>query len=127
MPGAAGICMRRNSPYAPLRASITHHGQGSGGAERQGRVGIKLFNLVLADLGPGLLRRGVEIEAARLREFLGGAGIGREALATVRSAALDGEPVAAAGLADGLGSAGDEGASGAAEPAPVLLTVAEAV
>ncbi len=69
LPGAAGICMRRNSPYAALRGDITHGRASSDGAVREtgrGLLTVKLFNQTLLDLGPDLLRRGVILPWARL-------------------------------------------------------------
>ncbi|BFR49097.1 hypothetical protein RVX_R21580 [Nitratidesulfovibrio sp. HK-II] len=80
LPGAAGIAMRRNSPYAALRAAITHHEQG-GGTEaqsasadtpRQGRVHLRLFNLVMRDHAARLLAAGVEAPAGGVARYLAG-------------------------------------------------------
>jgi len=82
LPGAAGIAMRRNSPYAALRAAITHH-EGGDGADAQnayadtprlGRVHLRLFNLVMRDHAARLLAAGVEATAGAVARYLAGDG-----------------------------------------------------
>jgi hypothetical protein len=70
MPGLVGATLRRGGYYAAMRAAITHGAEraadGDGG-ERVVRV--KLFNLLIAELGPVLLARGIVLardEAAAL-------------------------------------------------------------
>jgi len=74
LPGAAGICMRRDSPYAALRGDITFGREkedGAGdGAGKRGLIELKLFNQILMDLGPRFLERGVVIPWKRLRARL---------------------------------------------------------
>lgn len=72
MPGLAGASLRRQGPFAPLRAQITHAPAGSLLAEKEGRVFLKLFNLALLELGPVFLARGVRVESGYAREFLAG-------------------------------------------------------
>lgn len=71
LPGAAGICMRRDSPYAALRGDITfgrEEGDGAGKSIGQrGLIEVKLFNQVLMDRGPRFLEQGVVIPWKRLR------------------------------------------------------------
>lgn len=78
LPGAAGIAMRRNSPYAALRAAITHREE-DGGTEagcapeegpRQGRVHLRLFNLVMRDHAARLLAAGVDAPAVAVVRYL---------------------------------------------------------
>lgn len=70
MPGAVGISMRRESPFGALRAAITHAGGETADAARPGRVTIRLFNFIVADLGGYFLRRGVVVPVERLVRFL---------------------------------------------------------
>jgi hypothetical protein len=60
MPGLVGAVMRRSGFYAALRQGITHHEE-SGGAVTadRGTVRVKLFNLLLPELGPLILARGI--------------------------------------------------------------------
>lgn len=76
LPGAAGIAMRRNSPYAALRGAITHgargepdQGDGEASADRsvpavrEGVVHLRLFNLVMREHAERMLAAGVDAPA----------------------------------------------------------------
>lgn len=69
MPGLVGAAMRRGGHYASFRDSITHKADdvlpGSGAC----LVRLKLFNLVMEELGPPLLREGVMVEMSELTDF----------------------------------------------------------
>lgn len=68
MPGIVGAMMRMGSPYAAMRDSITVR---PGEALSQGKeivVLLKLFNVILSDMGPGFLEEGILLE----REMLAG-------------------------------------------------------
>ena len=71
MPGLVGAVMRRSGFYAALRQGITHHGE-AGGAPTgcRGTVRMKLFNLLLPELGPVLLAHGILVEPAELAELM---------------------------------------------------------
>lgn len=70
MPGLVGATLRRGGAYASLRNAITYHEAGKACVRGEGWVGIKLFNLMMAELGPGLLRQGVLVHAADLAALL---------------------------------------------------------
>lgn len=70
MPGLLGATMRVGSHYASMRSKISHHSDKAEVKPGEGRVLLKLFNLLIRDLGPVLLRRGVWIAGGRLEEFL---------------------------------------------------------
>jgi hypothetical protein len=70
MPGLVGATLRRGGAYSSFRSAITYHETGKACMSGEGWVNIKLFNLLMAELGPGLLRQGVLIKAADLAEFL---------------------------------------------------------
>lgn len=70
MPGLVGATMRRGGYYSAMRSSITHTDDRRNGEDRIGTVRIKLFNILLAELGPDFLRRGVVVTAAEMTEFL---------------------------------------------------------
>jgi len=95
MPGLVGAVMRRNSPYAALRESISYQkdcyavgetkgggskaeardptdGEAGGGAGRSPeiRVGVKLFNSVMTDRGPEVLARGIYLRGEAAVEAL---------------------------------------------------------
>ncbi|MBL0225275.1 MAG: hypothetical protein IPQ16_06780 [Geobacteraceae bacterium] len=70
MPGLVGATMRRGGFYAALRQGISHVSGGAAAADQHGTVRIKLFNLLLAELGPLVLARGLILEPAELADLL---------------------------------------------------------
>ena len=71
MPGLVGATMRRGGYYAAMRSGITHTESQRGSVDRIGTIRVKLFNILLSELGPGILKRGVVISASDLAGFLG--------------------------------------------------------
>ncbi len=72
LPGLVGATMRRGGFYASLRNPITFQG-GSGFQEsKNGTIVVKLFNILLKDLGPRILENGFMIEESKLLDFLRG-------------------------------------------------------
>jgi hypothetical protein len=69
LPGLVGATMRRGSVFASLRNSITYRDSGirAGG---EGAVHMKLFNVVMKDLGPLLLAKGILVDSSELKNFL---------------------------------------------------------
>lgn len=51
--------MRRDGFYACLRESITYRAEGVAVETRQGTITVKLFNLLMDELGPVFLRKGI--------------------------------------------------------------------
>ncbi len=75
MPGVAGATLRRGGPYAAMRAAITRSA-GRASAERGAAtavVRVKLFNLLLDEIGPALLARGIVLDREEAIRVLGGA------------------------------------------------------
>ena len=70
MPGLVGAVMRRGSPYASFRDSITYSKANPGSQPEEGRVRLKLFNIVMNDLGPRFLKNGVFLNSSDLTELL---------------------------------------------------------
>jgi hypothetical protein len=70
MPGLVGATMRRGGYYSAMRSTITHADDRGSREDRIGTVRIKLFNMLLAELGPDFLRRGVVVTAADMTEFM---------------------------------------------------------
>ena len=70
MPGLVGATLRRGGAYSSVRSTITYHETGKACAPGDGWVRIKIFNLLMAELGPGLLKKGVLLEAADLLGFI---------------------------------------------------------
>ena len=70
LPGLAGATLRRGGTYASLRSQITHPRDEAPVAQQEGFIVLKLFNLLMDELGPALLHRGVFIKKEVLKEFL---------------------------------------------------------
>ena len=72
MPGLVGATMRRGGYYAAMRAAITHGVESSpeSVAGAAGTVRVKLFNLLIPELGPALLAHGIVIERSEAAEAL---------------------------------------------------------
>lgn len=70
MPGLVGATMRRGGFYAAFRQGISHHLESGNAAVRHGSVRLKLFNLLLAEIGPLVLARGIILEGTELDELL---------------------------------------------------------
>ena len=71
LPGVVGAAMRRDG-LSSMRSSITYkEDAGESVARGDGVIHLKLFNLVLADLGESFLRRPVYETSAVFAEFLG--------------------------------------------------------
>jgi hypothetical protein len=70
MPGLVGATMRRGGFYAALRQGISHVMDRGAAAAESGTVRIKLFNLLLEELGPLVLARGLILEPGELTDLL---------------------------------------------------------
>ena len=69
MPGLVGATMRRGGHYGRMRGSITHADDNQTCVAETGRITLKLFNLVLKELGPYFLSRGVWLDSKILKDF----------------------------------------------------------
>ena len=65
MPGIVGAMMRMGSPYAAMRESITVKPEGSTEAGRDILIELKLFNVILSDMGVEFLKRGILLDRKR--------------------------------------------------------------
>ena len=70
MPGLVGATMRRGGFYAALRQGISHGVDSVTAAGECGTIRLKLFNLLLAELGPLVLARGLILESGELTDLL---------------------------------------------------------
>jgi len=70
MPGLVGATMRCGGYYAAMRSDISHHDFASDDAHEDGEIRVKLFNLLMAELGPGFLLRGILMPAGDLADLL---------------------------------------------------------
>lgn len=69
MPGLVGATMRSGGFYAAMRDAMTYRNEGEF-TQDQGRIRLKLFNLLLQELGPRFLRWGILLESKQLRDLL---------------------------------------------------------
>lgn len=72
MPGLVGATMRRGGYYAAMRSAISYRPGEDRAGVRQGKIRLKLFNMILGEIGPALLRAGVIVRADSLKEVLSG-------------------------------------------------------
>jgi hypothetical protein len=75
LPGLVGATLRRGGAYAAMRGEITRPVESRGEslvASAKGTASVKLFNLLIAELGPVLLGHGILLEQGEAKEVLGG-------------------------------------------------------
>jgi len=70
MPGLVGAVMRKGGFYAPLRKEISHREANQSETRREGDVFLKVFNILLKDLGPVFLEKGIRIMGTDLEYFI---------------------------------------------------------
>lgn len=70
MPGLVGATMRSGGVLAGFRHSISHRPRQTRSKGRSGILLIKLFNLLIKDIGPRLLRQGILVGPDDLRDLL---------------------------------------------------------
>ena len=71
LPGLAGATFRRGGFYAALRSQISYDKTTSPPSlPGTGQITLKLFNLVVKELGPVFLQKGILIKGQRLQEFI---------------------------------------------------------
>lgn len=71
MPGLAGATLRRGGQLASFRGSISCRSDGKNALSQEGHVVVKLFNLLVNDLGLIFLKQGILIKKKQLEDFLG--------------------------------------------------------
>ena len=70
MPGLAGAILRSGGHLAPLRKGITHEGTAIESSPHRGTVSIKLFNILIKELGFPLLENGICVRGSYLKTIL---------------------------------------------------------
>jgi hypothetical protein len=94
MPGLVGATMRSGGFYAAMRGAMTYHNDAVAPEARRGRIKLKLFNLLLEELGARVLTRGIVLGAERFQDFLSG----QPPEFRPRGCWLDGRPISIEGL-----------------------------
>ncbi len=69
MPGFVGAALRKGGFYAGMRDSITYIENNEGSAEGEGRIVLKLYNMLIKELGPSFLNRGILLPTEDLHNF----------------------------------------------------------
>ncbi|MBI5633284.1 MAG: hypothetical protein HZA15_07400 [Nitrospirae bacterium] len=105
MPGLVGATLRRGGAYSSFRNAITYHEKAETCSVKEGYVRIKIFNLLMAEMGPCLLQRGVSLKAEDLLSFM--AGLSQDFWKGCRRTEFDNKPVDLRILQNSL-TAGDE-------------------
>jgi hypothetical protein len=67
MPGLVGATMRSGGVLAGFRHSISHRPAAARSGAQGGRLSMKLFNLLIKEIGPHLLQHGILVDAEDLR------------------------------------------------------------
>jgi hypothetical protein len=70
MPGLVGATLRRGGAFASFRQAITLTSEKGPIPKKDGMVTLKLFNLLVSELAPRLLARGVWIKGEDLKPLL---------------------------------------------------------
>jgi len=69
MPGLAGATLRKGGYYASMRSQISYREVPTSKPFREGIILLKLFNLLLKELGPTFLKQGVWIDGKDLSDL----------------------------------------------------------
>jgi len=69
MPGLAGATLRKGGYYAPMRSQISYREESAPKPHDEGMIFLKLFNLLLKELGPSFLKRGILVKGEDLSGF----------------------------------------------------------
>ena len=69
LPGLAGATLRRGGFYASLRNSITYHKDNQLVRPEKGIITVKLFNLLMKELGSVFLRKGILVSRSMIISF----------------------------------------------------------
>lgn len=70
MPGLVGAILRSGGYYAAMRSQISHEKNMPTSQLKDGKITLKLLNLVVKELGPTFLQNGILIKRKALQEFI---------------------------------------------------------
>jgi len=70
MPGLAGAILRSGGIYAGMRSQISHEENRPVSQLKKGSITLKLWNLVVKELGPTFLQRGIWLKGEEIRSFI---------------------------------------------------------
>ncbi len=69
MPGLVGATFRKGGTYRWMRGSISHPDDSDTAAGKVGWITVKLFNLILKELGPFFLEGGIWLRSETIQAF----------------------------------------------------------
>ncbi len=72
LPGLAGATLRRGGVFSPMRATLSHRGQGDGEEKSEGFITVRIFNILLEELTPAFLAHGIYLERGEFDTFFRG-------------------------------------------------------
>ena len=70
MPGLVGAILRSGGFYAPMRSQISHAENKPVSQLKKGNITLKLWNLVVKELGLTFLQRGIWLKSEEVRSFI---------------------------------------------------------
>lgn len=70
MPGLVGAILRSGGVYAGMRRQISHEENRPRSELKKGNITLKLWNLVVKEIGPTFLERGIWIETEECKSFI---------------------------------------------------------
>ncbi|MGM0655482.1 MAG: hypothetical protein ACQETR_09225 [Thermodesulfobacteriota bacterium] len=71
MPGLVGATFRTGGALSVFRSSITHRNEtGKSKVSAEGMVTLKLFNLLVSEMGPDFLEKGIWVKSGILKNFI---------------------------------------------------------
>lgn len=91
MPGLVGATLRRGGVYGAFRSSITYSESSPHCENTEGCVHLKFFNLLMRELGPDLLKKGIYLKSSGMADFLSGQAL--EFWQGCKEILLNGKPV----------------------------------
>jgi hypothetical protein len=105
MPGLVGVTLKRGSILASFRKTITYVEESGTRKEAKGSIYMKLFNLVMKEMGHLFLERGIYVQSSILLDFIRNQN--ENFLTDCRGIKRNGVQVEAAALESMIQSAGD--------------------
>ncbi len=70
MPGLVGAVLRKGGFYSSLRSGISYREKNKIESSVEGIVFLKIFNLLLREIGPAFLEKGLQIKGIEFQDFL---------------------------------------------------------
>ena len=70
MPGFVGAVLRKGGYYASMRSTISYREEREFEPPQEATVSLKLFNILLREIGPTFLKKGLWIQGKDLEDFI---------------------------------------------------------